>query len=97
VSAGFDAHRDDPLAGCELTERSYAAMTAELRALSAELEAPLGFVLEGGYDLDALAASVVAVLEAARDGAGGSELVEPDALTSRARSHYERWWPGLGD
>jgi acetoin utilization deacetylase AcuC-like enzyme len=92
VSAGFDAHRNDPLAGCELTERSYAAMTAELLALSAELEAPLGFVLEGGYDLEALAASVAAVLEATRDGAGG-EAVEPDSLTARARSHYARWWP----
>jgi acetoin utilization deacetylase AcuC-like enzyme len=91
VSAGFDAHRRDPLAGCELTERSYAAMTVELCALSHELGAPLGFVLEGGYDLDALAASVVAVLEAARDGSE-SEPVETDPLTSRARSHFARWW-----
>jgi acetoin utilization deacetylase AcuC-like enzyme len=96
VSAGFDAHRSDPLAGCELTERSYAAMTGELCSLSRELGAPLGFVLEGGYDLDALAASVVAVLEAARNGAGG-ELVDRDPLTSRARSHYGRWWPELLD
>jgi acetoin utilization deacetylase AcuC-like enzyme len=96
VSAGFDAHRNDPLAGCELTERSYAAMTAELCVLSRELDAPLGFVLEGGYDLDALAASVVAVLETARDGRE-TEIVEPDALTSRARSHYGRWWPDLLD
>jgi acetoin utilization deacetylase AcuC-like enzyme len=96
VSAGFDGHRSDPLAGCELTERSYAAMTGELCALARELEVPLGFVLEGGYDLDALAASVVAVLEAARDG-DGSELVEPDALTTRARAHYMRWWQELSD
>jgi acetoin utilization deacetylase AcuC-like enzyme len=96
VSAGFDGHRSDPLAGCELTERSYAAMTGELCALARELEVPLGFVLEGGYDLDALAASVVAVLEAARDG-DGRELVEPDALTTRARAHYMRWWQELSD
>jgi acetoin utilization deacetylase AcuC-like enzyme len=96
VSAGFDGHRSDPLAGCELTERSYAAMTGELCALARELEVPLGFVLEGGYDLDALAASVVAVLEAARDG-DGCELVEPDALTTRARAHYMRWWQELSD
>jgi acetoin utilization deacetylase AcuC-like enzyme len=96
VSAGFDGHRRDPLAGCELTERSYAAMTLELSALSRELEAPLGFVLEGGYDLEALAASVVAVLEAARNGEGG-ESVEPEALSSRARAHYARWWTELSD
>jgi acetoin utilization deacetylase AcuC-like enzyme len=94
VSAGFDAHRSDPLADCELTERSYVAITAELCALSRELGAPLGFVLEGGYDLDALAASVVAVLEAAHDGAE-REQVEPDAITARARSHYARWWQEL--
>ena len=69
VSAGFDAHRDDPLANCELTEDSYAALSAGMRALADELSAPLGFVLEGGYDLRALAASVAATMEAARDGA----------------------------
>jgi acetoin utilization deacetylase AcuC-like enzyme len=71
-------------------------MTLELSALSRELEAPLGFVLEGGYDLEALAASVVAVLEAARNGEGG-ESVEPEALSSRARAHYARWWTELSD
>ena len=56
VSAGFDAHRDDPLANCELTEESYAAMSRRhARARRASCRAPLGFVLEGGYDLRALA------------------------------------------
>ena len=68
VSAGFDAHRDDPLANCTLTEESYAAMAAAMRTLSRELDAPLGFVLEGGYDLEALAASVAATIEGALDG-----------------------------
>jgi acetoin utilization deacetylase AcuC-like enzyme len=94
VSAGFDAHRDDPLANCELTEATYAAMTAELVALSRELEAPLGFTLEGGYDLDALAGSVVAVLGASRDGAD-REQVAPGPLAAHARSHYARWWDVL--
>jgi acetoin utilization deacetylase AcuC-like enzyme len=94
VSAGFDAHRDDPLAGCMLTEHSYTALAATMRALSLELDAPLGFVLEGGYDLRALSASVVAVLDAARDG-GEVEPVEADPLAARARSHYSRWWSAL--
>ncbi len=94
VSAGFDGHRDDPLANCELTERSYGALSAGMRALSHELSAPLGFVLEGGYDLRALAASVAATMEAARSGAAPAG-VEAGALAQRARSHYERWWPTL--
>jgi acetoin utilization deacetylase AcuC-like enzyme len=99
VSAGFDAHRDDPLADCRLTERSYAALSAVMRSLSDELAVPLGFVLEGGYDLDALAASVVAVLEAAIGTASRVEsTVDGDTLLSAAaREHYRRWWPVLSD
>jgi acetoin utilization deacetylase AcuC-like enzyme len=94
VSAGFDAHRDDPLANCTLTEESYAAMAAVMRMLSADLGAPLGFVLEGGYDLAALAASVAATIEGALEGRAG-DSVEPDALVVRARDHYRRWWSVL--
>ena len=64
VSAGYDAHFEDPLAGCSVTEAGYAAMTTAMRRLGEELEAPLGFVLEGGYALGALARSVAATLEA---------------------------------
>ena len=94
VSAGFDAHRDDPLANCELTEESYGAMAASMRMLSKQIGAPLGFVLEGGYDLDALAGSVTATIAAALDGSE-PEGVEPGALVTRAREHYRRWWPVL--
>jgi acetoin utilization deacetylase AcuC-like enzyme len=60
VSAGFDAHRDDPLCSLELTTAAFGAMAAELR----EVCGGPAFVLEGGYDLDALEASVEAVLAA---------------------------------
>jgi acetoin utilization deacetylase AcuC-like enzyme len=94
VSAGFDAHRDDPLANCLLIEQTYAAMAAAMRQLSVELEAPLGFVLEGGYDLRALSASVIAVLEAA--GGDGAALDVPlVSLAAEAREHHGRWWPEL--
>ena len=59
LSAGFDAHRDDPLAGCAVTDDGYARMAASLRGLGL----PVGVVLEGGYDVDALARSFVRVLE----------------------------------
>ena len=64
ISAGYDAHRADPLAQCTLDERDYGAMAAAMRDVAAELEVPVLVCLEGGYDLDALAASVVATLAA---------------------------------
>jgi acetoin utilization deacetylase AcuC-like enzyme len=64
VSAGYDAHFEDPLGDCSVTEAGFAAMTTAMRRLGEELEAPLGFVLEGGYALGALARSVAATLEA---------------------------------
>jgi acetoin utilization deacetylase AcuC-like enzyme len=92
ISAGFDAHRDDPLAGCMLTDDTYAAMAAAMRAVADELGAPLGVVLEGGYDLGALARSTAATMEAAK-GNGAPAEVTQGALAERARSHFSRWWP----
>ena len=57
VSAGFDAHRDDPLADLLLTAGDYADMTAAVRALAPAAGRLLLF-LEGGYDLAALRNSV---------------------------------------
>jgi acetoin utilization deacetylase AcuC-like enzyme len=94
VSAGFDAHRDDPLASCLLTEETYAAMTASLRELAAEAGAPLGIVLEGGYDLTALARSVAATMTAAT-GDSTPDEAHDGRLVERARSHYARWWAAL--
>jgi acetoin utilization deacetylase AcuC-like enzyme len=94
VSAGFDAHRDDPLASCMLTEETYGELAATMQSLSAELAAPLGFVLEGGYDLRALAASVAATMEAAVEGRP-VDVPAPASITDRARAHLSRWWPAL--
>jgi acetoin utilization deacetylase AcuC-like enzyme len=58
VSAGFDAHHLDPLASCRVSEDGFAAMTASLRRVCAELGIPMGLVLEGGYSVEALADSV---------------------------------------
>ena len=65
VSAGFDAHRLDPLAQLELEAGDYAWLTAELVTL-ANRHARGGLVsmLEGGYDLDALRESSVAHVRA---------------------------------
>jgi acetoin utilization deacetylase AcuC-like enzyme len=59
VSAGFDAHERDPLAGMRVTTPSFAAMTADLRAVADECcRGRIAAVTEGGYDLEALAASL---------------------------------------
>src|SRR5439155_8350568 len=63
VSAGFDAHADDPLATCRVSDEGYAAMAGSVRRLAERLDVPVGVVLEGGYDLAALARSVAIVLE----------------------------------
>jgi acetoin utilization deacetylase AcuC-like enzyme len=63
LSAGFDAHANDPLGGMRVTEAGFAAMAAEVLALAnAHAGGRLVAVLEGGYDIAALEASVEAVL-----------------------------------
>ncbi len=63
VSAGFDAHRRDPLSSTELTERSFSLLSARVLELARNhASGRLVSVLEGGYDLDALARSVEAHL-----------------------------------
>ena len=65
ISAGFDAHRADPLAQLYLEEVDFAWVTAEIRAIAeACCEGRIVSTLEGGYDLAALAASAVAHVDA---------------------------------
>jgi acetoin utilization deacetylase AcuC-like enzyme len=58
ISAGFDAHRDDPLAGLQFTESDYAWVTRELIAVaSRHANGRVVSTLEGGYALSALGRS----------------------------------------
>jgi acetoin utilization deacetylase AcuC-like enzyme len=96
VSAGFDAHADDPLAGCEVTDDGYAAMTGSVRRLAESLGAPIGVVLEGGYDLGALVRSTARMLEVlgADEAPAAPELaVHPAAR--EAASRLAARWPAL--
>jgi acetoin utilization deacetylase AcuC-like enzyme len=71
VSAGYDGHRADPLAHLGLETSTYAEVARRLTDLAAELaQGRTVWVLEGGYDLPALAASVGATLHALRGGTG---------------------------
>jgi acetoin utilization deacetylase AcuC-like enzyme len=96
VSAGFDAHRDDPLAGCAVSDGGYAAMAGSVRRLAAELDAGLGIVLEGGYEIGALSRSLVAVLEVAgADEAPAVVDVPVHPLAARARERLAGRWTAL--
>jgi acetoin utilization deacetylase AcuC-like enzyme len=68
LSAGFDAHERDPLAGMALTTDGYGRLTEILRGAAARLcRGRLVSLLEGGYDLEALSASVETHLRALMD------------------------------
>jgi acetoin utilization deacetylase AcuC-like enzyme len=83
ISAGFDAHRDDPLASMSLTAGDFADLTARVAGLSRP--GRLVLFLEGGYDLSAVRSSVGACAaelvgqayrpEPASSGGGGMDLV----------------------
>jgi acetoin utilization deacetylase AcuC-like enzyme len=93
ISAGFDAHRDDPLATCRVSAGGFAGMTASLRRACDGVGAPLGLVLEGGYDLGAMSSSMAAlmpVLVAAQTPAAQEVDVHP--LARRAADRLSAWW-----
>jgi acetoin utilization deacetylase AcuC-like enzyme len=94
ISAGFDPHRDDPLASCAVTEPGFASMTASVRHACSELDVPLGVVLEGGYALVPLARSVAATLEAltSSEPPEAAPMVE---LAAGARRLQSQFWPQL--
>ncbi len=97
VSAGFDAHWRDPLAGLQLTCTGYYQLASSLIALADEhCGGQILFVLEGGYDPEVLSASVLATLHAMLgegpppDTIGPAPRPEPDitsVLTLAARRH----------
>jgi len=61
ISAGFDAHADDPLAQLQLQESDYGWITAELAKIAARhAQGRIVSTLEGGYNLRALGASAAA-------------------------------------
>lgn len=70
ISAGFDAHARDPLAGLDWDEGDFAALTRDICAMAASCGAPVVSALEGGYDLDALGRSVRAHVETLMEAAG---------------------------
>ncbi|HVC24359.1 MAG TPA: histone deacetylase [Acidimicrobiales bacterium] len=88
VSAGFDAHRDDPLTDLGLSATDFGDLTERVSRLV--LPGRRIFFLEGGYDLDALAASAGATVAAL---VGSSYRPEPPTTVGR---HGSLGSPGSG-
>jgi acetoin utilization deacetylase AcuC-like enzyme len=85
ISAGFDAHWDDPLAGLGLSLQGYAWITHTLVSLAGELcDGRIVFTLEGGYHLDVLRHGVLNTFHAllgdttVEDPIGPARRPEPD-------------------
>ena len=79
--------RGDPLGACSLETGSYA----QLALLARTLGKPVGYVLEGGYDLGALAASVAASMESLTSGSEPASFPR-GPLVERAVTVVGRHW-----
>ncbi len=96
VSAGFDAHRRDPLGGMDVTEDGYGAMAAVVqRVAERHADGRVVLLLEGGYDLAALGGSVrrcVEVLNGAPAPAIGSPSAQgQNVIAGLVDLHRPKW------
>ena len=101
ISAGFDAHREDPIGGMVLTERGFAAMCTAFGALaSATRGGGLVLLLEGGYSLEGLSRSVHACVEVmagqTRDSFPQGVSREAAEALRKSREALKPYWPVLG-
>jgi acetoin utilization deacetylase AcuC-like enzyme len=93
ISAGYDAHRLDPVGGCVLETGSFGELTRHVRDLARELGVPLGVVLEGGYEPLALAQCVRETMLALGDERAPRTLETDPAPIARALAQVGRYWP----
>ena len=96
VSAGFDAHVDDLLGGMALGSDSFRRFAALISALSSEVgAAPPAFVLEGGYNLDALSESVAAAMQGVGEEAPDWEYAGGVRHVEKSREVLSPFWRSL--
>jgi acetoin utilization deacetylase AcuC-like enzyme len=105
VSAGFDAHERDPLAGMRLTEAGFASLSRHIREIAERCcGGRLVLTTEGGYDMAALASSLdasLAALTAAPAGEGAhpapaaGAAPRAAAVVAESRAVLSRYWRGL--
>jgi acetoin utilization deacetylase AcuC-like enzyme len=93
VSAGFDAHAEDPLASCRLQTGSFPKLARHVRDMAAAAGVPVGIVLEGGYNQRVLVECVRPTL-AAFAGEGEARAAAGESrVTPRAAAEVGRYWP----
>ncbi len=97
VSAGYDAHAADPLGGMRLQADSFGRFAAVLSDLTREIGAPPpAFLLEGGYDLDALTDCVAAtILGAASDESPDWNYAGDVEAVDDSRGELSPYWKSL--
>ena len=96
VSAGFDAHADDLLGGMALESASFARFAALLASLAREVgAAPLALVLEGGYNLEALTASVAATVRGVAEDPPNWEYSGGVGPVEESRQALAPFWESL--
>jgi acetoin utilization deacetylase AcuC-like enzyme len=83
VSAGFDAHRHDPISRMRVSSEGYAVLTDRIRSVADGLGAAVAYVLEGGYGLDTLADGVSMVHETYDGREPVAPGGDPDEKTER--------------
>ncbi len=97
ISAGYDAHADDLLGGMRLRADSFGRSASALAAVAREVgAAPLAFLLEGGYNLNALTDSVAATIKGVEEGASPAWEYSGDARpVEAARKALGPFWENL--
>ncbi len=100
VSAGYDAHRADPLATMDVSAEGFRQMTGQLNRLAAATcQGKIVYFLEGGYNLEALARSVEATIrETLSPGTDRFNRDRSDFYRSyreQAATRLRKWWPSL--
>jgi acetoin utilization deacetylase AcuC-like enzyme len=102
VSAGFDAHADDPLAGMLVSTECYGALASSISALATEhCDGRLTLFLEGGYDLRALTDSCALVggalskRQSAPRPRGAEVTPGGRAVMDRTRAEIAPHWPDI--
>ena len=91
ISAGFDAHRRDPLAQCRLDAFAYGEMAASLRDAAAGLGIGVLVCLEGGYATKALAESVSATIVGFTDPSLAAGAAPPEPAAAYRDRLAVRW------
>ena len=96
VSAGYDAHSADLLGGMRLESASFGRFTARLAALTREVgAAPPVFLLEGGYNLDALTECVTATVVGIEEQTPAWEYSGDASQVEAARKALSPFWDSL--